>query len=137
MTQPAAKPTPGPWALKKAVKAGLKAENDHLIYQPSDGRHIAETFQYQDHGVPDGPAEANARLIVAACNAAMAINPDNPIAAAEAMPDVIETLDWIAKEPSGVYTRDIREYFKNVIDAIQTKAQEVLAKATGEKIGNE
>jgi hypothetical protein len=39
---------------------------------------------------PRSRAEANARLIVAATNAAKEINPENPIAAAEAMPELMK-----------------------------------------------
>jgi hypothetical protein len=37
-------------------------------------------------------AEANARLIAAAWNACVEINPENPIAAAEAMPEIFRLL---------------------------------------------
>ena len=39
------------------------------------------------HAIPN---KANAHLIAAACNAVMKVNPENPIAAAEALPDLLE-----------------------------------------------
>lgn len=40
----------------------------------------------------DDRARANAQLIVAARNACMEINPENPIAVAEALPELLEAL---------------------------------------------
>jgi hypothetical protein len=42
-------------------------------------------------------AADNAQLIVSACNAAMEVNPDNPIAAAEALPELVHSLPMIIR----------------------------------------
>ncbi len=59
--------TPGPWHSIKAAsgRAGNQAERDYLIHT-DDNCHVAEVFQYQSTSIPDGPSEANARLIAAA-----------------------------------------------------------------------
>ena len=44
-------------------------------------------------------AAANAALIVAAVNACFKVNPDNPLAVAEALPDLVNALLRIANEP--------------------------------------
>jgi len=61
------KHTPLPWFIAKPKLAGPKAENDRLIHT-TEGKHIAEVFQYQSHQDQDGPAEANAEFIIRACN---------------------------------------------------------------------
>ena len=64
-----------------------------------DGAYIDSSISWiaSIEGYPDSPAgvrkgsdeyKANGALIVAAWNAAQEINPDNPIAAAEAMPEI-------------------------------------------------
>ena len=58
--------TPGPWRLI-AAQVLAPGASDFLITDAggNDGLHIAEVFQYQSHESPNGPAEANARLIAA------------------------------------------------------------------------
>jgi hypothetical protein len=61
------------------------AESDPEAFSPC----IAEVFG--DEGRL--PQRANAALIVAAWNAAQEINPENPIAAAEAMPELAQAVE--------------------------------------------
>jgi hypothetical protein len=53
--------------MKKAVKAPPEERDDYLIHS-GDGLHIAEVFHYQANAFPNGPAEANAKLIAQAPN---------------------------------------------------------------------
>lgn len=74
-----AQPTAGEW------RADIRA--DHAsIYAGDDPHEIA----YLDS------SEANAQLIVAACNAAMRLNPLNPLAAAQNMERVATALEECA-----------------------------------------
>ena len=75
-----AKPTPGPW------RADLnRYDNEWRVY--SDGKMcpvINSLFKPEsDIG------QANARLIAAAVNACFKVNPENPIAVAEALPELV------------------------------------------------
>jgi len=51
-------------------------------------------------GLSETDAKVNAELIVAAVNACQKVNPDNPLAVAEALPDMYEALkeaiNWLA-----------------------------------------
>ena len=78
------KHTEGPWLISKPRHPGKDQENDRLIHT-KDGRHVAETFQYQNHSSPSGPSIPNAQRIVACVNACEGINP-------EAVPDLLEAL---------------------------------------------
>ena len=69
---------PGPWLVRNGNE--ICASDEHESF-------IAEVFDGTDHG------RGNARLIVAACNGAMIANPSNPIAAAEALPELLDALD--------------------------------------------
>jgi len=93
---PTPKPTPGPWKqftdhfekgwfignaflepvvkleTMMPIKSGLKAKNAAKLLTEKE--------------------KANAQLIVAACNACQAINPDNPIMVAHNIPELIDAL---------------------------------------------
>jgi len=82
------KPTPRPWHTTKAgakVKAGV----------------ITDVAFMSRHLKSEEERKANADLIAAACNAAQAINPENPIAAAKAMPELA-----LAVEVALIYLED-------------------------------
>ena len=57
--------TPGPWKVVEPKNPGPQQENDRLI-ATEDRKHVAETFQYQNHDNKNGPSIANAHLIAAA-----------------------------------------------------------------------
>jgi len=65
--------TKGPWKVadQKPGHCGRQQEQDRLIYvkdETGEPLHVAETFQYQNHGhcAADGTSLANAKLIAAA-----------------------------------------------------------------------
>ena len=62
-----AKHTPGPWKVTAPDRGSPDQQGDRLIHT-KDGRHVAETFQYQNDEHPDELSEsiANAHLIAAA-----------------------------------------------------------------------
>ncbi len=81
------KPTPGPWVYERC---GFQDN------QNPDG----QDFRIRGHEsiigriwwgsiVPE-KAESNAVLIIAAVNACFAINPDNPLAVAKALPELVD-----------------------------------------------
>src|SRR5262245_28054172 len=72
------KPTSGLLAVHFAQTVSLRPRNSDLL--------LARMFGAR------AKAEANARLIAAAWNACILINPENPIAAAEAMPEIFQLL---------------------------------------------
>ena len=78
--------TPGPWALysphpREQYVDHVEDDEDEsfCIFRMIPGRQVS----------PE-EAAANARLVVAAVNSAIQANPDNPIAAAEALPELLE-----------------------------------------------
>lgn len=74
------KHTPGTWYVSKPRFAKSDQQDDRLVHT-KDGRHIAETYQYQNDNYNDanGEAVANAYLIAAApdlydgCNAMLGL----------------------------------------------------------------
>ena len=73
---------PKPW------RKGARVPGRHAIrILDSEGLLVAEA---RAGGGPWSWAEVNAALIVAAVNACFAINPDNPLAVAEALPELVE-----------------------------------------------
>jgi len=70
--------------------------------------------------------KANADLIVAAVNACIKLNPDNPMAVAEALPELYEVLGTIKRtaESSG----DTIYYLQNCLKAIARIAKEAILK---------
>ena len=97
-TQKTARHTSGPWILD--VRSGCLAvypadrANDTPGCHFDDDRniHFSTKGAVHDEAGWTIPEETiiNARFIVAACNAAMKANPGNPIAVAEALPDLLE-----------------------------------------------
>jgi len=77
------KPTPRPW---RAIEAGSKVKAGAMTDVAYLSRHLKSEEE----------RKANADLIIAACNAAQEINPDNPAAAAEAMPEMFRLLCEVA-----------------------------------------
>jgi len=75
------KPTPGPWIL---MGCDVEDENKDTI------TFCCGTGTSEDD-------EANAALVVAAVNACFKVNPDNPLAVAEALPELVEACRNIAK----------------------------------------
>ena len=98
--------TKGPWRVDKPkMLVGKGKENDRLI-SGEDGRHIAETFQYQSHDSPNGPSIANAHLIAAA-------------------PDMLEMLQAVR-----IYFK--RRHLGESADELLDEVLEVIRKAKGE-----
>lgn len=90
------KPTPGPW--KAGTTHGKAMET---IY--GDGCIVAEVCT----SAPEpGEREANAALIVAACNACQTINPENPQAIADALVVAIAEIRSVALWMESSPTRD-------------------------------
>ena len=60
------KHTPGPWRVEGPKVFVSHDQKEDRAIRGEDGRHICETFQYQNHDNPNGPSVANAHLIAAA-----------------------------------------------------------------------
>ena len=67
-----AKHTELPWHVVEPARPRPQEENDRLI-ATKDKKHVAETFQYQNHDNQNGPGVANADFIVRACNSHYAL----------------------------------------------------------------
>lgn len=78
------KHTKGPW---QAVEAGKGFPRTVVTTTTRGGSETVADCAWRPGAVAED--EANARLIEAACNAAMEVNPENPVAAAEALPDLL------------------------------------------------
>jgi hypothetical protein len=76
------KPTPGPWQL------------DGYALIAADGEGVGITYGRTRKAEEE---KANAALIVAAVNACFAVNPDNPLAVAEGVAELVEACRNIAK----------------------------------------
>ena len=78
------KPTPGPWtATPSYINLG-----EWEIYGNEDGDNAQHIGSIEAEGTEQ--AEANAALIVAAVNSCFAVNPDNPLAVAEALREIVD-----------------------------------------------
>lgn len=97
------KPTPGPWSIS----------GSWILHEGNEIKtHIGRVVRYQDQ-----PDKANAALIIAAVNACFAVNPENPMAAAEAVPAMRDIIIRLARIYGGMYaptseyrlTNDARE----------------------------
>jgi len=84
------KPTPGPWTMGPRDAAMLSIR---ILDAPR------MMLAAEAHGAGGSWKEvgANAALIVAAVNACFKVNPDNPLAVAEALPELVEACRNIAK----------------------------------------
>jgi len=84
------KPTPGWWRIQSGLGAPLIIARSNWLNR---NREIAQV-RYE-FGSEDPEVHPNASLIVAAVNACFAINPDNPLAVAKALPEIITALKRI------------------------------------------
>lgn len=88
------KPTSGKWMIGKGVEY-LNRYGECMVVTADLPYLIADL---RDAPMPKEEAAANAALIVAAVNACFALNPDNPLAVAEALPElvkaVVDFLEW-------------------------------------------
>jgi len=99
------KPTPGPWRFK-----GRTLTVPHLaVYGPP---HLVDGGDYAPICEPH--YEADARLIVAAVNACFQVNPDNPLAVAEALPELVEAART-SVDIADVYPRSTRHALGNAL----------------------
>lgn len=85
------KPTPGPWRKGEMCGGTIAIEADN------PGATVARVHVYFNGD--STPAEANTHLIVAACNACQKINPENPQAVAEALPELFDHLHVMMSGP--------------------------------------
>jgi hypothetical protein len=95
------KPTPGPWRDDPDRGSGFGAAPIIVAddcWRRRETREVAKVLFHS--GSEDPEVFANAALIVAAVNACFAINPDNPMAVAEGMPELIKA----AKTMTGIGT---------------------------------
>jgi hypothetical protein len=72
------KPTPGPWRWNTA--AGIYGAND---------KRCANVYVHGEINLPDSEMDANAALVVAAVNACFKVNPENPLAVAEGVAELV------------------------------------------------
>lgn len=80
------KPTPGPWkiGLYKDGKVNIDAPAAPIPWEGLARVQVKVDLRIDPEG------DANAALIVAAVNACFAINPSNPQAVAEALPELVK-----------------------------------------------
>ena len=107
-----AKPTPGPW--KFGTCAGQ--------VEGPNGEGIGGEI---DFSIPDKVKQANAGLIVAAVNACFAINPENPTAVAEALPELVNELKQImnrSRDFEFVVPRPIAEKIRAALTKAEAKS---------------
>jgi len=88
------KPTPGPWAISEYYNAHQNIHNARGIFAPGHTAPIVESVW----GSTLAESDANAALIVAACNACQQVNPEHPQAVAEALPDLLRAAHDAARE---------------------------------------
>ena len=69
---------------------------------------------------PWADVEANARLIIAAVNACFAVNPDNPLAVAEALPELVEACRFYIQRVGG-YPISSRHRVENALAKMEGK----------------
>jgi len=89
-----AKPTPGPW------EAWPDADTNQLAVGPKmGGVGVCDVVNVNGIGISTedtrATGEANARLVAAAVNACFVVNPENPLAVAEALPEIVTALKRI------------------------------------------
>lgn len=95
------KPTPGPWRHGFMDPRIVVAEN-----HPAGKMDVVRCllFPRESSDQYDDEDLANASLIIAACNGAMTVNPENPIAADEALPALFDAV------------RDTQEWLEEMLD---------------------
>ena len=98
------KPTPGPWDKYGYAIIGASGSDDARVIALSAFGNVlpAPVFNpfNKEHRADTGLVQANAALIVAAVNACFKVNPDNPLAVPEALPELVEA----AKELMAKFT---------------------------------
>ena len=80
--------TPGPWRTEVNEFGTL----DVVVDTPEGTQEVATVYEHAPQG---GTYVGNADLIVAACNAAMALNPTHPIAAMQALSRLVEACEAV------------------------------------------
>src|SRR5262245_49504778 len=88
-------PSKGPWTAKIAEES-----KEPTVWEAGIEAEGYSTFAYT-YGSRE-EATADAEFIVAACNAAWKINPDNSLAAAEAMPEIFRLLNDAVNDASKI-----------------------------------
>lgn len=81
----AATPTPGPWKVVPDTQSNHDDLNPTTIQTLDGTRSIVSDLGMQ--------WDADAAFIVAACNACMTVNPENPQAVADALPELVEAAE--------------------------------------------
>lgn len=113
------KPTKGPYIAKPASPS-----NEPTVWEAPIEAQGYITFAYA-YGSRE-QAEADARFIVAAFNACVEINSDNPIAAAETMPEIFRLLNAVVVDARKICGKklDLEQWLREA-DAAILKALEV------------
>ena len=77
-------PTPGKW------------KRSYEIIEDEEGKTLAIC---SGHDTSLDQDEANANFVLTALEACFAVNPDNPLAVAEALPELLEVFEEMMKKP--------------------------------------
>jgi len=137
------KPTPGPWLIDErtgiiVIYSGPENTEPCIDGIPDSQRIAVFNGHYikDEHRWGMTPEQIwTARLIVVAVNACFAINPDNPLAVAEALPELVEAartiyfkvamipVDWKNSEAKELSAQAIK-----AIDAIRNALAKLEAK---------
>ena len=89
------KPTPGKW------------KRSYEIIEDEEGKTLAIC---SGHDTSLDQDEANANFVLTAHEACFAVNPDNPLAVAEALPELVEACrELIAAIDAGIQSRTLLE----------------------------
>jgi len=103
-----AKPTPGPWLDDRSRGSRYGAAPIIVADQCWRGNQTREIAKVLFHGGSEDPeVNANAVLIVAAVNACFSINPENPIAVAEALSELVAVCKETSRQLEGFYDKAI------------------------------
>lgn len=119
--------TPGPWTVEHADEPNDSWRN---IYASKPRQHIATVHSIEPRlGTSDEvDCRPNADLIVAACNACMAVNPSNPIGVAEAIPELVATVQHVAQYFAALTEMQPEVNHGTKGQAVRTAVSAVLAK---------
>jgi len=117
------KPTPGPWRVRELGSEGA------MIY-PDYGNIMERTRAICRSSMRDTLTDfANAALIVAAVNACFAVNPDNPLAVAEALPELVEIIKMAGQLERNKMLLDPIDWLPQlIIEEIISRSRAALAK---------
>ena len=114
------KNTPWPWTVEHDGNVIAK----HLTDEPKTYVVIADLNWDSSWSFPVEPVP-NGDLIVAACNACMQVNPSNPVAAAEALPELLEACEtMVAEHDAGTGTNPAEMTWDSLRDAIANAKRE-------------